>query len=122
MKELEPKQIDQQEIVQQIPKGEVFIGSSKIPAGCKYWELDLATLKIREAEYTEERTELIPRVDLFGNKLPGMDHVRVRDLKSKDNCWYEVALNWHNAKRKFLKRLKNETQKANLRAKTQSGE
>jgi hypothetical protein len=115
MKELEPKKIDDKEVVREIhDQKEVYVGSSRLPNGCKYWELNTDTMRISLAVYENERVELSPVKDLFGNVIRHSPITR-KDLVTKDNAKYCIALNAKNAKRKFLKMLKHESEKNKLK-------
>lgn len=111
MKELEPKRFDKIEITRDVRSSEVYLGSVRLQPGQVYWELDLKTMKINVAELSDARIELRSEVDLVGNKTGKLLKVPVRDLKSKNNCMYVIAINAKNAHRKFLKRIKYATQK-----------
>lgn len=96
----------------EIQHSEVFVGTMKLQPNTFYWELNRATLIIQKAELEEERIELVEQVNIvIGRGTGKFDHVKRRDLITKDNHWYCVASNWRNAKKKFLKRIKNEHDK-----------
>lgn len=120
MKELEHHKSDAKEIVREVHEGQAFLGSIVLSKGLVYWELDMDTFKITRAELTEERIEVVERKSLFGFKTGKFDHMKVQDLKTKDNCKYEIAINLLNAKRKFIKRIQHEIEieEANPASKT----
>lgn len=96
---------------------EVFIGSMKLQPNTFYWELDLETFFITKAELEEERIHVVEEINVINGRGTGrFTNVKKRDLISKNGHWYTVASNWKNAKRKFLKRIKNETQRKILQA------
>lgn len=97
MKELEPKRIDKTEIENIVPiiKEKKFVASLKARPGQKTYQLDLTTMVITEAEYTND----FVTVTEFGGR-------RTRQIRIMDNCIYCVALNFKNADRRFHKMLK----------------
>lgn len=71
-----------------------LIGRLKPYPGQKIYELDLSTLKVVEASFES--------VEIVHTKLG--DGVK-KKLVVKDNCLYEVAINYENAKKKFIKKV-----------------
>lgn len=69
-----------------------FIGSLKIYKGQRLWELNFLT------------SDIIP-VELKNSVLNLDGSVKI-NYTIKDKCWYCVAVNLKNAKRKFLQMLK----------------
>lgn len=115
MKELQEGIQDQQEITREIhDHSEIFIGSTKLPKGCFWWELDMATMQYKEATFTDERVELYAEKNLFGQPTGKTISILRKDLITKDNHKYCIALNAKNALKKFLKMLKNEQEKNTL--------
>lgn len=115
MKELDRElHADKIEITGQneVNKAEFFIGSVMPKPGQFYWQLSLDTWKITKAELSQERIELIPEVNPLTNQETGkLISIKRRDLMTKDYHWYTLAINAKNAKRKFLNRIKNATEK-----------
>ena len=115
MKELEGHKPDDKEIVREIrDHTEVLIGSNILPRGCFWWELNLDGLKFTKATYTDERVELFAEKSLFGWPTGKMTPIKRKDLITKDNHLYVIASNARNAKRKFLKIMKNEQDKEKI--------
>lgn len=96
MRELGDKIIDKTEIQNVVPiiKEKKFVASLRSRKGQKTYQLELTTMIITEAEFTNE---FITMTDLGGKVT--------RQIKIKDNCIYCVALNFKNADRKFHKML-----------------
>lgn len=82
----------EQKIVAAEKKQDKFLFSSKLKPGHKFWELNVETKELAEAEI-----ERYSYIDKDGNP-------RSRGkLKVKKNCSYVPALNMENAEKRFKK-------------------
>lgn len=92
--------LDQEEIIlvrqSEQKKRSKHVDSLRPHKGEKVWELDLKTKMISEAKF-----DSIVRV--LGAK--GFTHVR-KKIIARDYCLYETAINVENARRKFLRLIK----------------
>lgn len=97
MKELELHQSDKQQVVaeRQIEKQHILIGTIKPKPGQKLYEIDLATLVVKETEYVAVNADFVKAS--LGN------HAANRKVLIKENHDYMPALNIDVAVKKFAK-------------------
>jgi hypothetical protein len=88
-----------------IKKTVVLKTELKPKRGHSVFELNLTTAIIDYAEFKEEKTVILPNVNIFTGKEIGVTHKAVKDIIEKENCIYCTALNFLNADRRFHKML-----------------
>lgn len=107
MKELEGDKRDKLIVSEErlIKKTVVLKTELKPKRGHSVFELNLTTAIIDYAEFKEEKTVILPNVNIFTGKEIGVTHKAVKDIIEKENCIYCTALNFLNADRRFHKML-----------------
>ncbi len=97
---------DKLNVVAEIPiKREQVIGNTTMFKGHTMYEINCTTGEITEAEFKEERAEIVPVYDInFGQQI-GTTTKKVKDILTKENCLYISCLNKKSALKKYIKWL-----------------
>jgi hypothetical protein len=101
----------------QVESRKELFAQQKLYNGHTMWQIDCLTGEISEAQYSNERIEIVPQYDINFGVQTGITKRVVRDIISKENCVYIGALNKKSAKRKYynylltrsIEKLKNES-------------
>jgi hypothetical protein len=106
MKELQPD-IPHPEKVSIVNQRQVdyekkFLGSTKLYAGHKFFEINCDTGEITEAQYDEEKSVLKNTRCLITNAITGSTTIKVKEVITKENHLYIGALNKKSAHKKYL--------------------